>query len=160
MMDSFSTSPADSLSEEHKAVRALTQLLKLEQEHLVQADVEGVAALTESKAKAAAHVAELASGRYQALAAAGFEAQEAGMQAWLASPAASLTAKTSWQELIELAQAASEINRVNGTLINKQMVRNQTVLNILQYGSVQGNHVYGPDGQTSGKAHGRHIIAG
>ncbi len=158
-MDSFGSNPAGSLSEEHKAVRALTQLLQLEQEKLIAADIEAIAALTEPKAKAALRMAELAAKRHKLLEAAGFEANEAGMQAWLGSPAASTTASTSWHELIALAEAGKELNRVNGTLINKQMVRNQNVLNILQHGNVQGNNVYGPDGQTASRTMSRHIVA-
>ena len=90
-MDSFNTSPADSLSEEHEAVRALTQLLKLEQEHLIAANVEGVASLTESKAKTATRIPEPAGDeRHKALGAAGFEAKESGMKTWLESTATSM----------------------------------------------------------------------
>ena len=159
-MKSFGTSPADSLIEEHKAIRALTELLKLEQEHLISANVEGIAALTEEKAKAATQMAELANWRHNALAAAGFEPAEACMQAWLECSPKAQSAKKSWQELIELAQVANELNRVNGTLINKQMVRNQNVLNILQHGNVQDSNVYGPNGQTASKSVGRHFVAG
>ncbi|MNK04461.1 FlgN protein [compost metagenome] len=158
-MESFGTSPADSLSEEHKAIRALTQLLQLEQEHLIAADVEGIAAITEAKAKAAARMAELANWRHNALAAAGFEPTESSMKSWLES-SQSKTASKSWNELVELAETAKELNRVNGILINKQMVRNQNVLNILQHGNVHGNNVYGPNGQTASKSVGRHIVAG
>lgn len=160
MADSFGASPADSLSEEHKALRALTQLLQQEQEQLVEANIEGVAALTEPKAQAAVRMAELANQRYQALRATGFDPQESGMKAWLATPGVSQTAAKSWQELMELAEAAKEINRINGTLISKQMVRNQNALNVLQFGSLQGNNVYGPNGQTSQSPFGRHIAAG
>jgi flagella synthesis protein FlgN len=159
MVDSFGTSPADSLSEEHKTIRALTQLLQQEQAQLIEANIEGVAALTEPKARAAARMAELANLRYQALRAAGFEPEETGMKAWLASPGVSLTANQSWQELMELAETAKELNRVNGTLISKQMVRNQNALNVLQFGSLEGNHVYGPNGQTAHSGFGRHIVA-
>lgn len=159
-MDSFGTSPADSLSEEHKAVRTLTQLLKLEQEHLIAADIDGITALTEAKAKAAAHMTELATSRHKALAAAGFEAKESSMKTWLESSGASATTSKSWHELVELAEEAKELNRVNGTLINKQMVRNQNVLNILQHGNVQGGNVYGPNGQTANKTVSRHIVTG
>lgn len=159
-MDTFDTSPADSLSEEHKVVRALTQLLQQEQEQLIAADIDAIAALTEPKAKAASRMAELAAQRHKLLAAAGFEANESGMKNWLESTAASSTTHTSWHELIELATAGKELNRVNGILINKQMMRNQNVLNILQHGSVQGNNVYGPDGQTASKSVSRHIVAG
>ncbi len=159
-MSSFDINPAGSLSEEHKAVRALTQLLQQEQEQLVAGDIEAIAALTEPKAKAAVRMAELAAGRHQVLAKAGFDASEAGMKTWLATPAASETAQKSWHELIELAEVGKELNRVNGTLINKQMVRNQNVLNILQHGNAQGNAVYGPDGQTASKSVKRHIVVG
>lgn len=159
-MDAFGTSPADSLSEELQAVHALTQLLQQEQEQLIAADIDAITALTEPKAKAAVRMAELAAGRHKRLAKAGFEASEIGMQAWLASPAASAAANQSWRELIALAEAGKELNRVNGTLINKQMVRNQNVLNILQHGNVQGSNVYGPDGQTASKSISRHFVAG
>lgn len=159
-MSSSDISPADSLSEEHKAVRALTQLLQQEQEQLVAGDINGIKALTEPKAQAAVRMAELAAGRHKALAKAGFEEDESGMKAWLASSAASSTAIESWHELIVLAQVGKELNRINGTLINKQMVRNQNVLNILQHGTVQGNAVYGPDGQTANKSVKRHIVVG
>jgi flagella synthesis protein FlgN len=159
MADSFGTSPAGSLSEEHKTVRALTQLLKQEQEQLVQANIEGVAALTAPKAQAAARMAELASWRYTTLAPAGFAQIQPGLPAWTESAAASATAGKSWQELMALAEVAKELNRVNGTLIGQQMMRNQNALNILQFGSLQGNTVYGPNGQTSHTAFGRHIVA-
>ncbi|MNS06981.1 FlgN protein [compost metagenome] len=158
-MDSFGTSPADNLIEEHKAVRALTQLLQLEQEHLIAANVEGITAVTEEKGQLATRMAELAKWRHNALAAAGFEPTESSMKLWLES-AQSPTASKAWQELVELAEAAKELNRVNGILINKQMVRNQTVLNILQHGTEQGNNVYGPNGQTASKSVGRHIVTG
>lgn len=159
-MSSSDINPADSLSEEHQAVRALTQLLQQEQEQLVAGDIAAITALTEPKAKAAVRMAELATGRHQALAKAGFEADESGMKTWLATPAASANAHKSWNELIALAEVGKELNRINGTLINKQMVRNQNVLNILQHGNVQGNAVYGPDGQTANKSVKRHIVAG
>lgn len=159
-MNSSDINPADSLSEEHKAIRALTKLLQQEQEQLVAGDIEAIAALTEPKAKAAVHMAELTAGRHKALAKAGFEAGESGMKAWLETPAASAVAQKSWHELIALAKVGKELNRINGTLINKQMIRNQNVLNILQHGSVQGNAVYGPDGQTANKSVKRHIVAG
>jgi flagella synthesis protein FlgN len=154
------TSPANSLSDEHQAVRALNQLLQLEQEKLIAADIEAIPALIESKAQAAVHMAELAGTRHKLLAQAGFDASESGMKDWLASAAASASAKKSWDELIALVEAGKELNRVNGTLISKQMVRNQNVLNILQHGTVQGTNVYGPDGQTASKSVGRHIVVG
>lgn len=160
-MNSFVTSPAACLHEEQQAVRALTQLLMLEQEELIQANTEAVASLTAPKAQAAAAISQLSQQRYQALASAGFDANDNGMQAWVESGAASKEASDHWHQLIDLAKTAHEVNRVNGTLINKQIIRTQNALNVLQHGSVQGNNLcYGPDGQTSSAARGRHIVAG
>ncbi|HCE08923.1 MAG TPA: flagellar protein FlgN, partial [Oxalobacteraceae bacterium] len=50
-MQSFGTSPADSLDEELDGIRRLLQLLKQEQAQLVAANVDGLPALTEQKAR-------------------------------------------------------------------------------------------------------------
>lgn len=160
-MNSFVTSPAAGLHEEQQAVRALTQLLMLEQEELIQANTEAVAALTAPKAQAATTVAQLSQQRYQALANAGFEPSDSGMKNWIESGAASQEVSDNWYQLIDLAKTAHEANRVNGTLINKQIIRTQSALNVLQHGSVQGNNLYyGANGQTTSTARGRHIAAG
>jgi flagella synthesis protein FlgN len=158
-MQSSSTSPAHSLNDEHKAVHHLIQLLKQEQAQLIDADIDGLTVLTEEKAKAVAHMAELADLRYQALAAAGFAPKEAGMQEWLKSPSATVTADKSWNELLTLARSAKELNRTNGLLINKHMMRNQTALNVL-HGNAPGGAFYGPDGQSTAKSTTRNLVIG
>ncbi|GGI16306.1 flagella synthesis protein FlgN [Oxalicibacterium faecigallinarum] len=158
-MSAFGTSPAVTLIDEQEAMLALTSLLEQEQKLLIAADIERIAALTEPKALAAAKMAELASQRHDALAAAGHDASEIGMQAWLATTAAPAGASEAWKKLITIAEEAKEINRINGTLINKQMARNQAVLNVLQHGNEQGGSTYGPKGQSGSKSIGRHIVA-
>jgi flagella synthesis protein FlgN len=158
-MHSFGTSPADSLDEEIKATHQLLQVLKLEQAQLVEANIDGLTALTEEKAKIVAKMSELARGRHSALAAAGCAAAEEGMQAWLNSPAASVAAGKSWKELLTLAQVGKDLNRTNGLLIARHMTRNQTALNVLQ-GGTQGGALYGRDGQTTNQPGGRRLIVG
>lgn len=157
-MTSFGNGPATTLPQEQEAILALTALLEQEQEYLIAADIERIATLTAPKAESAAHMATLTNQRHEALAAAGFEASEEGMQAWMNTPGATAGVREAWQKLLALATAAKEINRVNGTLINKQMARNQAVLNVLQHGSEQGSPVYGPSGSGT-KSIGRHIVA-
>jgi flagella synthesis protein FlgN len=158
-MHSSDTSPANSLNEEHKATRYLIQLLKQEQAQLIEADIEGLIALTEEKSKVVAQITELTKLRYQALAAAGFAPREAGMKAWLKDSAATATANKSWTELLELARAAKELNRTNGLLINKHMLRNQTALNVLR-GNAQDSNFYGPDGQSTAPTGTRNLVIG
>jgi flagella synthesis protein FlgN len=151
------TRPADSLAEECAVLDKLLQLLRQEQAHLVDADVEALSGLTGEKAQAAARMAELAKGRHRALAAAGFEASEAGMQAWIAN--ANADEARAWNALLEQARSAKELNRVNGLLINQHMGRNQAALNVLQ-GGAQGGSFYGPNGQSATTFGSRRLVVG
>lgn len=158
-MDKFGTSPADSLNEENQAASRLLQVLKQEQALLIEADIDQLAAVTEQKSKLVTHMAELASKRHKALGAAGFEPRESGMQPWLASSATPSASTKSWNDLLELARAAKELNRTNGVLINRQMARNQDALGALQ-GNRQGGNLYGPNGQSTTKTTTRGLVVG
>lgn len=158
-MEPLETSPAASIAQEREATHALLQLLLQEQTHLVDANVDGLVKLTEEKAKIAAQLSELAKRRHGLLGAAGFEATEAGMKAWLESASATEVDNKSWSELLELALSAKEQNRVNGVLIMQHMARNQTALNVLQ-GNPQGGNFYGPNGQSTTKIASRRLVVG
>jgi flagella synthesis protein FlgN len=158
-METLGTSPAASLVQEREATHALLQLLKQEQTHLVDANVDGLVRLTGEKAKIAAQLSDLAKHRHALLGAAGFDATEAGMKAWLESPAATEADNRSWNELLELALSAKEQNRVNGVLIMQHIARNQTALNVLQ-GNPQGGNFYGPNGQSTTKIASRRLVVG
>lgn len=152
-------SPADSLGEEYSAGKDLLQLLQQEQESLIQADVDGVAKVTELKNKAVARMSELAQRRHRALLSAGFDASESGMEAWVKTAAGSAAVSKSWTELLAVIREAREVNRTNGMLIGQHLGRNQAALNVLQ-GAPQGGNMYGPDGQSAGKATSRKLVIG
>jgi flagella synthesis protein FlgN len=156
-MHSFGPTPAGSLHEELKVTRQLLQILRREQEQLVEANIDGLIALIEEKAKIVARMSELANWRHQTLANAGFTATEEGMQEWLKSPAGTATANKSWSELLTLIASGKELNRTNGILIGKHMARNQTALNILQ-GGTPGGAFYGPDGQATTRTGTRSLV--
>lgn len=158
-MHASGTSPAHGLDEERQAANGLLELLKQEQAVLVKADVDGLIRLTEEKAKLAARMSQLTKRRHQALGAAGFEASESGMQAWLASAGASAADNKAWHELLAVMQSAKELNRVNGLLIGQHMARNQSALNVLQ-GNTQGGPIYGPDGQATTRIGSRRLVVG
>jgi flagella synthesis protein FlgN len=157
-MTTSGNNPANSLQEETRTARSLLELLKKEQEQLIAADIDAISALTEEKSKLVAQLSELATRRYNALASAGYDAQESGMQAWLKNqPNPGIS--QSWKELIGFAQAAKEANRVNGLLIGKHLTRNQQALNVLK-GGAQGQTFYGPNGQSSVKTTVRGLAIG
>lgn len=144
-MNAISNTPASSLQEETLTAQALLELLKQEQARLIAADIDQLPLLIEEKAKLVARMTTLANTRYTALAAAGFEPREAGMKTWIDQNTGK--AGQAWNQLISLAQAAKELNRLNGILINRHISNNQMSLNVLRGNT--GQAFYGPNGQSS-----------
>jgi len=156
-MNATNIKPDASLKEELQLTRQLVELLKQEQEQLIGANVEGLITVTEEKSRVVARMAELTNRRYRALAAAGFDAMEGGMRAWL-NAATDTEAEQSWQELLREAQSVKSLNNTNGVLISKQMTYNQKALNIWQGG--QTSNLYGPNGQATSKMRPRGFVVG
>jgi flagella synthesis protein FlgN len=152
--------PGTTLTAEQQLLASMVELLQREQQVLMKADADGLAALMPSKTQLVQQVAALAAERHRALGAAGFGAAESGMEPWLAASAAP-DARAQWTRLLELTAEAKELNRVNGMLINKQMAHNQTVLNALRTpagGADPG--VYGPGGNTLAAGPSRRYVVG
>lgn len=151
--------PLTCLREEQTALVSLLGLIKQEQQHLIAAQIEGLAELTAQKALLIDRLAELANRRHSALAAAGHLGQEAGMQAWLAD-GAERSADALWQEVLGLTREAKELNRVNGILINKHMSNNQSALRALRMPVQGGSALYGPSGQATSAFASRRVVIG
>lgn len=153
-------SPITTLHDEQQLLGSLLELMQQEQQLLVSADGDGLAAVTPQKSRMISQLALLASQRHRALGSAGFAASEAGMEDWLGSerdPAA----QTVWQQLLDLTRQAKELNRINGLLINKQMSHNQTVLNAMRTpANGAESALYGPGGQTSSGGPSRRYVVG
>lgn len=143
------SNPIERLQDEYQIALLLLRLLEQEQECLVNADLETLSRLTAEKAKTVAQVAELSRGRHTALEEAGFEASEAGMQAWMAQAEVSQTARQVQHRLLTVAQSCRELNRINGLLITQHLHRNQAAIDILRGGAAACNAFYGPTGQPS-----------
>lgn len=154
-----SSDPVASLLHEQRVTSALLQLLKQEQSTLIDATIDGLTELIRIKATHIHELGVLAKQRYAALAVAGFDANESGMRQWADAQPADSDVHTLWNGLLELATEAKELNRINGMLVARHLMRNQTELNILQ-GKPQNANFYGPDGQSTGKGIGRGLGIG
>lgn len=135
-----------SLVQDAKLLSDLLTLLGREQKHLLKADVDAIQVVLEEKSLLLQQLNLAAKQRYDALAAHGYEANEAGMEAWVqheAKPAIS----ASWTNFQKSLNEAKEMNRLNGLLIAKNFSRNQELLNLLQ-GNSGADAVYGKDGQS------------
>lgn len=161
MTTQLAIDPMTSLQQEHQALANLVELMKIEQAHLVASDIDGIAAITEQKAKIVAQVSELAQQRHRALAIAGFAPEEKNMQAWLASINQEKVS-AAWEQLLSITRAAKELNRVNGILVNKQLSYNQNAINALQgpIQTEQGGNFYGPNGQSTTYSTARRVVVG
>lgn len=159
-MQSRGSDPGAQLAREYEVTHALLTLLRQEQASLVEADITGVTDLLNEKSLLVAQATDLAVARHHALAAAGFESSETGMQAWIAAQEPQSEAVQSWKKLMDLAREAKEINRTNGLLINQQLVCNEAALNVLRGGEANSSSVYGPNGQTSSRPVSRSRVVG
>ncbi len=152
--------PNTTLPAEQALIATLVALMKQEQQLLVDADADGLAALMPQKNQHVHQLAALSAERHRALANAGFRAGENGMEPWLAS-SGTPDARVQWEKLLALTAEAKELNRVNGMLINKQMAHNQAVLNALRTpaGAADAG-VYGPGGTTVAGGPSRRFVVG
>jgi len=148
----------DSLREEQRIITALLEVLKQEQACLISADIDALTNLTPTKSALVNNMAVLASQRHSALGAAGFKPEEAGMEAWIAA-SGDAGAQQFWRDVLELTREAKEMNRINGTLINKHLNLTQSALQSLRPQNPATN-MYGPTGQTSNTSVRRGFVAG
>ena len=151
--------PLNNLREEAQIMAALLELLKQEQLLLVAAEIDGLPAVTSKKTALIAQMTLLSAQRHRALGKAGFPAEEAGMEAWIAAGADEHIAQ-SWKLLLEHTREAKELNRVNGMLINKQMGHTQGALQALQPLSSGANNVYSASGMSGTIPRSRGFLAG
>ena len=155
--------PSTTLHDEQQLMSSMLTLLKQEQSFLVDAHADGVAGVTPQKSEIVARLGKLARQRHAALATAGFDAGESGMEPWLAAHG-DAAARTSWDQLLHVTREAKELNRVNGMLVARQLAHNQAVLNAMRTPAAADGAsaagLYGPGGQTAGFGASRRFVVG
>ncbi|MCE3604399.1 flagellar protein FlgN [Massilia sp. P8910] len=151
-------SPSTTLPQELALITSVLELMKQEQQLLVSADTAGLAELTPRKAQVVVDITALAQQRYQRLAAAGFAADDSGMQTWVDSHVEALPG---WQALLDVTREAKELNRINGMLINKQLSHTQSLINAMRTPTSGGEAaVYGPRGQATPTGPSKRYVVG
>ncbi len=154
------SSPTQTLAAEHQHLSALVALMKQEQQMLVALDADALTELTPKKNALVADLATLSRQRHGALAAAGCEGSEAGMEPWLAV-GGNGSAREQWETMLATAREAKELNRVNGMLINRQLAHNQGVLNAMRTPTnAPAGAIYGASGQTLGVGASKRYVVG
>jgi flagella synthesis protein FlgN len=139
------------IQNESDAMANLVDILGQEQAALTQAPsltlMEEVSAITQQKNQLVAAISQLGKLRRNELTRLGFQLTESTMPEWLQDQ----SQKDCWAKLIKHTKKAKELNRVNGLLITKHLIRNQTTLQVLtkHHRSNSGPALYGADGQSN-----------
>lgn len=153
-------SPKTVLRTEFDTMTELLDLLKQEQQYLVNANTEALEQATPAKTALVTRMAAASAQRQQAQADAGFAASDSSMDAWLEA-AGDTEATALWQSLLDITREAKELNRVNGMLIARHLANNQTVLNAMRQPAAGADAgVYGPSGQTQAGGPSRRFVVG
>ena len=144
---------ASRLHTERDALKAFVTLLETEQQALISGNTDQLLELADSKVLAAQELSKLATARCDELRASGAKIESGGMTAWLQANAAN--GLSAWNDILQLAEQAKQLNRTSGILIQTKLRYNQQALMALQNAAHGVTGLYGPDGQHSLSASGR-----
>ena len=139
------------IQNESDAMAALVEVLAEEQVALTQAPtlplMEEINGHTRKKNQLIATISQLGLLRKNELARLGFQITETTLPKWLQDQAQI----DSWNKLISHTKKANELNRVNGLLISRHLLRNQSTLQVLykNHNRSEGTSLYGANGQSN-----------
>lgn len=150
--------PVTGISHERDETRNFIDLLEREQRALRQADVSSLLTLAKEKAQQAQQLVQIADVRNRWLVALGCTRDRSGMEQGLQS-CAGAGAADAWRELLQLAETASQLNKINGILIGQRLRYNQQALSVLQ-AATRSAGLYGADGQPTLFSGGRQLGEG
>ena len=147
------------ITRECDATQGFVEILRQEQQALQQADISLLPALAAEKACQAQQLAQLADARHGWLAMRGYPQDHLGMERGLQDCPAAADA---WTELLQLAENANQLNRINGILLDQRLRYVQQRLSVLQssVSSIPGAGLYGSDGQPQPFSGGRCLAEG
>lgn len=147
---------ASNLRQERKMTEIFLDILKKEQEALIGDDIERLETLPRDKAEIVMQLAELARQRDKALIEQSLSTDRKGMETLLARRSDAETVTVEWHELLRLAEAAQQLNQINGEIITTRLRHNQRSLVAIQ-NATGAAPLYGPTGKTSTLKGGRQL---
>jgi flagellar biosynthesis protein FlgN len=127
-------------------VKAFGELLRAEQQALIDGNVDALAELGRGKANLLEESIRLAAARDDCLRDAGLPAGQPGMESWIAAHPA---ARAAWGNFLDGARTARELNRANGTLIAIRLGHTNQALAVLLARTSDAGLTYAADGRTN-----------
>jgi len=138
--------PVACISRERDATRDFIDILRREQAALQQPGASLLLLIANEKAHQAQQLAQLSDARNYWLRKLGYTQDHIGMERGLHDcPAAADV----WEELLQLAETASQLNKINGILVGQRLRYTQQAISVLQTSAHGGQNtrLYCPDGQ-------------
>ena len=158
MEDAFD--PIANIVSERDAARGFIDLLQREQRTLQQADISALSSLTDEKTRRMQELAQMAVARNTWLAELGHTDGCRGIERIERSLPDYPAAVEGWKDLLQWAEMAVQLNKINGVLIHQRLRYNQEALAVLQAATSQNSGLYGSDGQPQHLSGGRRLGAG
>ena len=136
------------LETERNTLRAFIEILKKEECVLVEGKIEKLDYLASDKSRLIEELIKLDDHRNEYLQKQGLPLEKSSINAWLAEQHSGQSeVKILWNELLDLAKTAQQLNHSNGLIISTQLQHNQHAFSALHCAA--GNvSLYGPKGQT------------
>lgn len=156
-----SRSPADfaeNLAAETEALQQFLKILQSEQEALTQGNIDKLAEYARLKAEQGLRLSQLGANHNRILKQYGLgSSQDAiGQAIQREDPDGRHSLAHRWENLLDLAKQAQDMNRLNGAMIEAQLKHNQQALAILQEAAKQTS-LYGRDGHSQALGLGRKL---
>ena len=136
------------LETERNTLRAFIEILKKEENALVEGKIKKIDYLASDKSRLIEELIKLDDRRNEYLQKQGLSLTKNSINAWLTEQhSCQNEIKTLWNELLNLAKTAQQLNHSNGLIISNQLQHNQRAFAALNCAA--GNvSLYGPKGQT------------
>jgi flagella synthesis protein FlgN len=136
------------LETERDTLRAFIEILKKEENSLVEGKIETIDYLASDKSRLIEELIQFDDHRNEFLRKQGLSLEKNSINAWLSEQHSSQSEiKILWNELLDLAKTAQQLNHSNGLIISTQLQHNQRAFSALHCAA--GNvSLYGPKGQT------------
>ncbi|KVW96111.1 flagella synthesis protein FlgN [Thiobacillus denitrificans] len=146
------------LKVENTAWQALLQVLQEEEQALIEGAADRLAGLNTTKLTQLQTVSEHARNRLADLQAAGHTPDHAGMDSWLAQ-LGQPEARTHWQQLRDMEQAAQAMNQRIGALIELRLASTRQALNVLVHSATSQGGLYDQAGLAVAARKGKPLTA-
>lgn len=144
-MTSYSSSFTSVLEAEKNTIRKFIEILKKEEDALIQGKIEEIDYLSSNKSRLIEKLIQIDGHRNEYLQNQGLALEKNSMSSWIEKQ--HLGIQSLWNELLALAKIAQKISHSNGLIISTHLQYNQRAFAALHCAA--GNvSLYGPRGQT------------